>query len=948
MARPEVRKGRVKRGRVASWGFPEAGRHGPDRWSLELLEPRLLLSALPIQGTAGDDASTYTLGDGGLAQGKGTVNSLLDVDAPQVSRVLVSSSSWSQAFLDALGGIGFAIPAGPSQLDALPWTNISRISMVFSEDVSISGDDLRVYGLNVPRYAITAFDYDSSTRTATWTLQENIDSDVLWLALSDAVVDLVGNRLDGEWTDTTSTYPSGNGSAGGEFQMRINVLPGDADGDGTIGMGDLGVLGALFGGTAAGVKADFNADGIVDAADYMMLKRSLGRSLPPVPDDFGNDAAHAAAIAMGTSGSATVVGTINYGSDVDVFKFDAAVTGDMTVSMAKAGVNDLIGAVRAMDMAGTQLAADDASDCTAQITFHVVVGGRYYLSAASVSHTAGGYVLTAATQADPPPDPLVAEVAVTGEGVDIVDGDSTPSALDGTDFGSVVQGSSAVIRTFRVINAGTAALTTSGLTVPTGYIVTDGLAGSIAAGGYDDIAVELSTDTVGTFAGDISFANNDADGVENPFNFLITGTVTADPTPGVQVDGRVQQIGGTTRLVVAGTDCNDVITLSYDGTQTVLVSGAGTQTFAGYYAYISVYGFGGDDVIRLDYSIMGETLIYAGDGNDKVYENSQGSATVYGGAGDDLLVSVGGGADVVAGGTGFDSFWADSSDTVSDAEPAETAAASVHKITQFYQPYTTDPSSANYVSLEIAGQNLADPATSYGYQSFSASPLFTDGPDYRDIAQGAAGDCYFLAALASIADTDPNIIRQAIAPLGDGTYVVQYYRNGKANYVRVDPDLPASGSSLVYAKTGPDGELWAPLMEKAYASFRVPGQSSYASLDTGNVSTVYVAITHTGTSAQYTSGASASTVFNYLSSNLAAGHPVAAGTYSSASGPIIGNHYYMVQSVQTVGSVQYVTVYNPWGYDGGTSTDSNPGDGLVTLTIAQFMQYFSDACVSLA
>jgi hypothetical protein len=231
-------------------------------------------SALDLEGQLNEGQLEMTAIDGSI---------VVDADAPLVSKVLVSSSSWSQAFLDSFGGVGFAIPAGPSQLDALPWTNINRISMVFSENVNVSQGNLAVYGQTIPQYAVAAFGYDSSTRTATWTLSQSIaQGDVLQLVLSDAVVDLVGNRLDGEWTDATSTS-SGNGSAGGEFQMRINVLPGDADGDGTIGMGDLGVLGALFGSTAAGVKADFNADGIVDAADYVMLKRSLGRNLPAPP-----------------------------------------------------------------------------------------------------------------------------------------------------------------------------------------------------------------------------------------------------------------------------------------------------------------------------------------------------------------------------------------------------------------------------------------------------------------------------------------------------------------------------------------------------------------------------------------------------------------------------------------------------------------------------------------
>ncbi len=212
-----------------------------------------------------------------MVQAVGVV--MVVVDAPRVSKVLVRSSSWSQAFLNALGGVGFGIPAGPSQLDALPWTNINRISIVFSENVIISQGALRVYGLNT-EYTITAFGYDSFTRTATWTLGENVDSDVLRLVLSDAVVDLAGNRLDGEWTNTTSTYPSGNGSSGGEFQMRINVLPCDADGNGTVGWGDLTALMTSFGGAAVGGKADFNGDGVVDAADYITLKCNFGRSLP--------------------------------------------------------------------------------------------------------------------------------------------------------------------------------------------------------------------------------------------------------------------------------------------------------------------------------------------------------------------------------------------------------------------------------------------------------------------------------------------------------------------------------------------------------------------------------------------------------------------------------------------------------------------------------------------
>ncbi len=120
-----------------------------------------------------------------------------------------------------------------------------------------------------------------------------------------------------------------------------------------------------------------------------------------------------------------------------------------------------------------------------------------------------------------------AEITVLGNGVSIADGDTTPITSDWTDFGSVVQGGSPVSRTFTIRNDGTANLIPLGLSVPTGFTVTDGLVSSLAPGLTDSLVVRLDTATAGTKSGQISFATNDSD--ENPFNFTITGTV--DPLP---------------------------------------------------------------------------------------------------------------------------------------------------------------------------------------------------------------------------------------------------------------------------------------------------------------------------------------------------------------------------------------------------------------------------------
>lgn len=120
------------------------------------------------------------------------------------------------------------------------------------------------------------------------------------------------------------------------------------------------------------------------------------------------------------------------------------------------------------------------------------------------------------------------EVSVGGLGnLLISDGDTSPRATDGTDFGTVsIQDGSTLTRSFTVSNTGNETLTTSSLSVPSGYTVTDTLSNSIAPGSSDTFSVRLDATTMGTKSGQISFTTNDSD--ENPYNFSITGSVVED------------------------------------------------------------------------------------------------------------------------------------------------------------------------------------------------------------------------------------------------------------------------------------------------------------------------------------------------------------------------------------------------------------------------------------
>jgi hypothetical protein len=98
---------------------------------------------------------------------------------------------------------------------------------------------------------------------------------------------------------------------------------------------------------------------------------------------------------------------------------------------------------------------------------------------------------------------------------------------------------------------------------------------------------------------------------------------------------------------------------------------------------------------------------------------------------------------------------------------------------------------------------------------------------------------------------------------------------------------------------------------------------------------VYEAVTGVGSPDVWTSGMSSTSIATTISNYLDAGHAMTLGTWSDARAPFVGNHAYMIKSIETAGSMTYVTVYNPWGTD-GVSWDTSSGDGLVRMTIDQF------------
>ncbi len=130
-------------------------------------------------------------------------------------------------------------------------------------------------------------------------------------------------------------------------------------------------------------------------------------------------------------------------------------------------------------------------------------------------------------------DVLAPEIDVRGNAISIVDGDNTPSVVDATSFGSVIQNSAATTATFTIVNSGNAALNLSGAPLvsisgsPSFTVTTQPTSPVALGGGTTTFVVTFTPTSLGLQTATISINSNDAD--ESPYNFDISGTVVTPP-----------------------------------------------------------------------------------------------------------------------------------------------------------------------------------------------------------------------------------------------------------------------------------------------------------------------------------------------------------------------------------------------------------------------------------
>ena len=381
-----------------------------------------------------------------------------------------------------------------------------------------------------------------------------------------------------------------------------------------------------------------------------------------------------------------------------------------------------------------------------------------------------------------------------------------------------------------------------------------------------------------------------------------------------------------------------------------LIGSAGWDYISGGRGNDLIHGGQGRDILAGDedndvvYADSGNDGVFGGPGDDRLFSGTDNDA-LYGGTGRDTLVSIGGGqGDILNGGSDTDTFWLDneSSEKIPDYN-FYTESKTYHRVAAFDNLHVNGQD-MGAPSRDLLGQPLPNPATTeenltthatYAYcHQYDHNPLFAPGgPTADDIDQNGLGDCYFLAPLSAIARSTPDVIRQSIVDLGDGTFAVNF-KNGTANhFVRVTGELPVSRyNGLPYAGLGKGGSIWVPIMEKAWAFYR-RNFGSYSSAESGYPSELFNAL---GVSNQTTNKSNLATMIKTIQDDMAKNLAVTICTHADTTS-VVEKHCYMVSGVvhdhRNGQDKTLIVLRNPWASDGPSADSVN--DGYVTIDAAK-------------